>query len=306
MSGNGQRTYIPFFGCLISSKHSHFEAAIRRTMERLNMTLIDVEGFSCCPDPIYYKAADSIEWLTIAARNLSIAEDAGHDVFTCCSGCTLTLREGNHILKHDPRLRARVNERLKKINREYKGTIEVRHIATIVRDEIGFDELAASVTKPLQGMRIAIHYGCHLLKPERVMQVEDYARPELLQKLLRAIGAEPVFNARHLVCCGKACQNDEISSNIMHDNLAEFTGLDVDALGLLCPTCFDEYDLGQLQISRKFGTKYRVPVFYYFQLLGLAQGFTPEQLGLQRHKISTKPFVEKIAQLESEGVPAGA
>jgi heterodisulfide reductase subunit B len=301
MSGNSQeyREYIPFFGCLISSKHSHFEAAIRRTMPNLGITLIDVEGFSCCPDPIYYKAANAVEWMTIAARNLCIAEDAKRNLVTCCSGCTLTLREANHALKHDLVLRAKVNERLKKINREYKGTIDVRHIATVVRDVVGLDALAKSVVRPLDGLRVAIHYGCHLLKPQQVMQVEDPARPELLQKLLRAIGAEPVFNARHLTCCGKACQDKAVSSQIMIDNLAEFTGLDVDALGLLCPTCFDEYDLGQLQISRKFKKDYHVPVFYYFQLLALAQGFVPEEVGLQRHKISVKPVLERLGIMET-------
>ena len=296
MSGSDRehKEFIPFFGCLIGSKHSHFEAAVRRTMPNLGITLIDVEGFSCCPDPIHYKAANSVQWITIAARNLSIAEDAGRDVVTCCSGCTLTLREANYELKRDPELRGKVNERLKKINREYKGTIEVKHIATVVRDEVGMDAVAESVVRPLDGLRVAIHYGCHLLKPQQVMQVEDYARPELLQKLLRATGAEPVFNARHLTCCGKACQDDAVSSKIMIDNLEEFTGLDVDALGLLCPTCFDEYDLGQLQISRKFKKDYHVPVFYYFQLLALAQGYTPEDVGLQRHKISTKPVLERL------------
>ena len=296
MSGNGQgqKEYIPFFGCLISSKHSHFEAAIRRTMPNLGIKLVDVQGFSCCPDPIYYKAANSVEWMTIAARNLSIAEDAGRGVVTCCSGCTLTLREANHELKQNPDLRAKVNERLRKIGREYKGTIEVKHIATVVRDEVGMEALAKSVVRPLEGLRVAIHYGCHLLKPQHIMQVEDYARPELLQKLLRAIGAEPVFNARHLTCCGKACQDEAVSSRIMIDNLQEFTSLDVDALGLLCPTCFDEYDLGQLQLSRKFKREYHVPVFYYFQLLALAQGFAPEEVGLQRHKISVKPALERI------------
>ena len=118
---------------------------------------------------------------------------------------------------------------------------------------------------------------------------------EQVSALLRAIGAEPVFNARHLTCCGKACQDESISSQIMIDNLAEFTSLEVDALGLLCPTCFDEYDLGQLQISRKFKKDFRVPVFYYFQLLGLAQGCAPEEVGLQRHKISTKPVLERLS-----------
>jgi heterodisulfide reductase subunit B len=294
MSDNGDKKYVPFFGCLISTKHSHFEAAVRRTAPNLGMELIDVEGFSCCPDPIYYKAADTLDWMTLAARNLCVAEEAGHDVLTCCSGCTLTLIEANHTLKHDARLRDQVNERLQKIGREFKGTIRVRHIATIVRDDVGLDALAASVTRPLEELRIAIHYGCHLLKPQRVMEVDDPAHPELLQNLLRAIGAEPVFNMRHLFCCGKACQDEDMSTRIIRDNITDFASLNVDALGLICPTCFDEYDIGQLQVSRKFNEKHRIPAFYYFQLLGLAQGISPDELGLKRHRISTQPVLEKL------------
>jgi len=293
-NGNGHKKYVPFFGCLISTKHSQFEAAVRRTMPKLGVELVDLEGFSCCPDPIYYKAADKLDWLSIAARNICLAEEAGLDMITCCSGCTSTLREANHTLKHDPELRARVNERLKEIGREYKGTIDVRNIAAVVRDDIGIDNVAASVTRPLTGLRVAIHYGCHLLKPEAVMEVEDSGRPEILQDLIKATGAEPVWDKRHLFCCGKACQDGEMKSQIMHDNLADFDGLHVDVLGLICPTCFDEYDLGQLQISRKFQKKFTMPVFYYFQLLALAQGFSAEEIGLQRHKISTKPALEKL------------
>jgi len=293
-SGNGHKRYVPFFGCLISTKHSQFEAAVRRTMPKLGVELVDLDGFSCCPDPIYYKAADKLDWLTIAARNICLAEEAGLDLITCCSGCTSTLREANHTLKENDDLKAKVNQRLKAIGREFKGSIEVRHIAAVVRDDIGFDAISASVTRPLEGLRVAIHYGCHLLKPELVMEVEDPGRPEILQNLIRALGAEPVWHARHLFCCGTACQDDRMSSEIMRDNLTEFADLGVDAIGLICPTCFDEYDLGQLQISRKFKTKFAIPVLYYFQLLGLAQGFSPAEVGLGRHKISAKPTLEKL------------
>ena len=293
-SGNGHKKYTPFFGCLITTKHSQFEAAVRRTMPKLGVELVDLEGYSCCPDPIYYKAADKLDWLTIAARNICLAEEAGLDMITCCSGCTSTLREANHTLKHNDELKARVNERLKEINREFKGSIEVRHIATVVRDDIGVDKVAQSVTRRLEGLRVAIHYGCHLLKPELVMGVEDPGRPEILQNLLRAVGAEPVWRARHLFCCGTACQDDQMSAQIMYDNLTEFSDLNVDVIGLICPTCFDEYDLGQLQVSRKFDKKFAMPVLYYFQLLGLAQGFTPDEVGLGRHKIKARPALEKL------------
>jgi heterodisulfide reductase subunit B len=279
---------------LISTKHSQFEAAVRRTMPKLGAELVDLEGFSCCPDPIYYKAADKLDWLSIAARNICLAEDAGLDLLTCCSGCTSTLREANHTLRTDPELRDKVNQRLRRINREFQGTIEVRNIAMIIRDDIGYEAVAASVTRPLENFRVAIHYGCHLLKPGAVMAVEDPAQPKILQHLIEAIGAQPVWQTRHLSCCGIACQNEEIKAEIMRDNLAEFAALDVDAIGLICPTCFDQYDLGQRQISRKFEVKYEMPIFYYFQMLALAQGFSPEEVGLHRHKVSVKPALAEL------------
>jgi heterodisulfide reductase subunit B len=264
-------------------------------MPKLGAELVDLDGFSCCPDPIYYKAADKLDWLTIAARNICLGEEAGLDLLTCCSGCTSTLREANHTLKNDAKLRGKVNRRLKAINREFQGTIEVRNIAMIIRDDIGYDAVAASVTRPLEGFRVAIHYGCHLLKPGAVMAVEDPAQPEILQRLIKAIGAIPVWQTKPLSCCGTACQNDEMKAEIMRDNLAEFAALNVDAVGLICPTCFDEFDLGQLKVSRKFKTKVEMPIFYYFQRLALAQGFSPEEVGLQRHKISVKPALAKLA-----------
>jgi len=279
---------------MISTKHSQFEAAVRRTMPKLGAELVDLEGFACCPDPIYFKAADKLDWLTLAARNICVAEEAGLDLMTCCSGCTSTLREANHTLKHDSELRAEVNRRLTVVDREFTGSIEVRNIAMIIRDDIGYDAVAASVIRPLKNFRVAIHYGCHLLKPGAIMAVEDPAQPEILHRLLEAIGAEPVWHSRHLSCCGMACQDEEMKAQIMRDNLNEFVALNVDAVGSICPTCFDQYDLGQILLSRKFQTKFNTPIFYYFQMLGLAQGCTPTEVGLQRHKISVKPALAKL------------
>jgi heterodisulfide reductase subunit B len=293
-NGNGHKKFVPFFGCLMTTKHSQFEAAVRRTMPKLGVELVDIDGFSCCPDPIYYKASDKLDWVTLAARNICLAEEAGLDMLTCCSGCTSTLREANHMLQHDDELRGKVNERLKTIGREYKGSIRVRNIAAIVRDDIGFDAVKESVTRPLEGFRVAIHYGCHLLKPQTVMEVDDPGQPEILQNLIKATGAEPVWLTRHLVCCGKASQSEGMRAAIMNENLTEFHELDVDAIGLVCPTCFDEYDLGQLQVGRKYEKKFKLPVLYYFQLLALAQGYAPDDVGLKRHKISVKPALEKL------------
>ncbi len=294
MSASGQR-YIPFFGCMIAVKYPQFEAAVRKTLPPLGIELVDVDGFTCCPDPIYFKASDKLAWLSIAARNLTIAEQAGLPIVTMCSGCTATLSEANHLLRHDGRLREQVNERLRRVGREFKGTTAVRHIVTVVRDEAGFDRVAASVVKPLTGLRVAIHYGCHLLKPSRIMRVDDPDRPQILEALIRATGATPIDHEERLLCCGKACEDQEIPARMTHDVLSSVKRLDVDCMALICPTCFDEYDLGQFKLTRKFGTVFEIPVLYYFQLLGLAQGRTPQELGLHRHKVKTEPLLAKLS-----------
>ena len=285
--------YIPFFGCMITVKYPQFEAAVRKTVPKIGMELVDVDGFTCCPDPIFFKASDKLRWLTIAARNLCLAEDLGLDIVTVCSGCTATLSETRHILE-DEKVRDQVNERLKKIGREYKGTARVRHLVTAVRDDVGIDKIPETVVRPLDGLRVAIHYGCHLLKPSHVMQVDDPNNPTILEDLLNAIGAEPVEHNEKLLCCGKACMNEDMPDEMVKDVVESILKMDVDCMGLICATCFDEYDVGQRLINRKFKTEFNLPVIYYFQLLGLAQGLTPAEVGLHRHKIKTDGVIEKL------------
>ena len=175
-------TAFAFFpGCLIPARHPAMEFAIRHTLDRLGVEIVDLPEASCCPDPIYFKSKDKLSWLAVAARNLCLAEELGLDVFTNCSGCTATLAETAHLL-HDEELKAQVNERLARIGKEYEGTVRVRHVLTLLRDEVGYEAVADSVIVPLTGLKVAVHYGCHLLKPSRVMNVDDPNDPEGIEK----------------------------------------------------------------------------------------------------------------------------
>jgi len=285
---------IFFPGCLIPIKYPQMEVALRRTLPRLGMEIVDLPGFSCCPDPIYFQAADRMAWLTLAARNLALAEEAGLDVFTICSGCTGTLSEANQMLKDDAELRAQVNRRLARIGRCYRGTIEVRHIVVWLRDRVGLERVRASVTRPLTGVRVALHYGCHLLKPSAIMRVDNPDDPQILHQLVLALGAEPVPHAERFLCCGKACVDPDLPLEMTACVLRSIREAEVDCMGLICPTCFSSFDTGQLLIARKTGEQLEVPPVYYFQLLGLAQGFSPEELGLTRHRIRPTRVIEKL------------
>ena len=252
------------------------------------------------PDPIYFKSKDKLSWLAVAARNLCLAEDLGVDLVTNCSGCTATLSETYHLLADEPELKKEVNERLAKIGRNYKGTSKVRHIATVVRDEVGYETIRNSVTHPLKGLKVAIHYGCHLLKPSRIMNVDNPDDPSVLENLIRALGADPVRHRNWYLCCGKACQNEDIPNNMMHDLLGSVHDEEADVLGMICPTCFGQFDHGQKKIAKLFDEDYHTPAVYYFQLLALAQGVPYDQLGFQKQRF--KPTV--LQQFEETAAPA--
>lgn len=286
--------YIPFFGCMMTTKYPWFEASVRKTATKIGMELVDVDGFTCCPDPIYYQARNKMEWYTIAARNISLAEDLGYDLITTCSGCTATLSEVNLALKEDDDLKAKVNERLKKIGRQYKGTINVRHAVTVIRDDFGLEKVTQTVKRPLKGLRVAVHYGCHLLKPSRVMRVDDPDHPTIMENLIKAIGAEPIHHDRTMLCCGKACMSESIPDHMIMDILETIKSKEADCMGLICPTCFDQFDLKQIILGRKYKKTLDIPIVYYFQLLGLAQGLDPKDVGLHLHKVKVDHIFEKV------------
>jgi heterodisulfide reductase subunit B len=289
-SRDGTRRYAFFPGCLIPVRHPAMEFAIRQTLGRLGIEVVDLEGTSCCPDPIYFKSKDKVSWLSVAARNLALAEEQGLDIFTNCSGCTATLSEAYHLL-HDDALRARVNARLNGIGRQYQGTSRVRHLATLLRDVVGYEAIKKSVVRPLDGLKVAIHYGCHLLKPSRVMEVDDPNNPSVLENLVKALGGTPVRHENWYLCCGKASQSEEIPINMMHDVLGAVQREEADILCLICPTCFGQFDHGQMKVATRFGEDLHTPPIYYPQLLALAQGTPYEDLGLERQRF--KPEVLK-------------
>jgi len=290
-----------FPGCMIQVRYPQMEAAVRRTVPALGIELVDLPDLGCCPDPVFFKSLHKEDWLTLAARNLALAEAAGLDFVTICSGCTETLAEAGEMLREDTPRRARVNARLARIGLQYNGTVATRHLMTVLRDDVGTDAVAATVTRPLTGLRVAVHYGCHLLKPRAIMQVDDPDHPTIFEDMLRAIGAEPVDHTERIICCGKSCRDCDLPEEMTKTILESVHAADVDLMGVICPSCFDSFDTGQLKIARKHELGYTIPPVYFFQLLAVAQGTAATAVGLDRHKLTPTRLLERVADMERVG-----
>jgi len=283
--------YAFFPGCMIQVRYPQMEAAVRKTVPKLGIELVDLPDLGCCPDPVFFKSLHKLDWLTLAARNLCVAEQAGLDFVTICSGCTETLAEAAHLLNEGGEMLEQVNSRLETIGLRYEGTVHARHLITIMRDEIGLDKIRETVTRPLEGIRIAVHYGCHLLKPRDIMQVDDPDHPTIFEDMLQAIGATPVDHEERIICCGKSCRDCDLPEQMTRTVLESIHAANVDIMGVICPSCFDSFDTGQLRITRKLKLGFTIPPVYYFQMLALAQGLSAEDVGLDRHKIKPEKLL---------------
>ncbi|UCD57831.1 MAG: CoB--CoM heterodisulfide reductase subunit B, partial [Candidatus Hydrogenedentota bacterium] len=174
-----------FMGCTVPVRARNYELSTRAVAQTLGIELVDIREFACCGFPL--KAVNEQTTLHIAARNLCLAEEKGLGICSICSACTSVLTETRHKLLHDEKLRESVNEKLKVLGHEYKGTAEVKHFGRILYEDVGIDTLKQKFTRDLGALALAPHYGCHYLKPSEIYDSFDSVEaPHSLDELIEA------------------------------------------------------------------------------------------------------------------------
>jgi len=286
----GQR-FAFFRGCMIPTKLPHIEYVAQVTLPRLGAELINLDGFTCCPDPVGVGPVDPFTWSAVAARNVSLAEERGLDILTLCNGCAYTLRHAVHDLAGSPELRDRVNGILAQVGHTYRGTHQVKHFLPWLAQDVGLEAIRGVVERPLAGLRVATHTGCHLLSPYYLHGFDNSEEPVVFDALVEALGATPVEYSTKTGCCGigfAVSGQPDPSGKVLNAKLTDIHAAGADCIAVGCPFCFQQFDMGQLTAARKFGLEFRVPVLNYLQLLGLAMGYSAEQMQIGEHKIKSK------------------
>ncbi len=288
--------YALFLGCLIPYRLQQMEAAARRVLEIFDIELAEMLEAGCCPEPVGVQGLDQRTWLALAARNLCIAEEMGLDILTLCNGCFETLKMANESLKADASLKEDTNKLLNEAGRRFKGEIEVKHLVEVLYNEVGPGRIVENVEKSLKSLRVAVHYGCHLLRPSDLLRFDDPERPSSLDELIDATGAESIPYVGKMLCCGSGLRfvESEASLGLVRKKLSSIKKARADCVVVVCPFCWIQYDLSQPLLRRTFNETYELPVLYYPELLGLAMGWDPEDMGLRFHRVSVEPILKKI------------
>jgi heterodisulfide reductase subunit B len=199
----------------------------------------------------------------------------------------------NAHLKKDPELAEHINFALKEDDLQFSGTIQVRHLIDVFVHDVGVEDIKKKVARPLNGLRVAPYYGCQLLRPRK--DHEDVEQPRFFEDLLSAIGAVPVNFPLKLRCCGGSLivTNRKAALSMVRHLLQSAVDHDAEVIATVCPLCQINLECYQRQVNREFGTNFSMPVMYFTQLLGLALGISPKQLGIGTEVVSTKNLAKK-------------
>ena len=228
-----------------------------------------------------------------------MAEQMGlNTILTICSTCQGTMAQANKRLQDDPEYLAEINKELRPEGLVYSGNILIKHLVWVLVEEIGLEKVKSLVTNPMPGLKVAPFYGCYILRPSDALGIdENPGREFYLERIIEALGSEPVNFPGRTKCCGFPILliNEKNSTAMVgkHTHDAKHEG--ADAMVTPCPLCHLNLDGYQPKAAAQRNEKIDLPILHLPQMLGLAFGFSAKELGLGKHIVSTKSIIEKAS-----------
>jgi heterodisulfide reductase subunit B len=279
-------------GCALDSSAREFRESTEVVAHDLGIELEEIPDWICCGSTPAHMASELLS-ITLPAYSLVRARAMDVEgVLVPCASCYSRLKAANYKISRSDSLREKVQRAL---GEPYEGDVPVFHVLEVLARVMEEGRLEPLVKRRLHGLRVASYYGCLLVRPPDVTGFDDPENPELLDRLSEAVGAEAVDWRYKVECCGAALaftQEDivlKLSGEILED--AKHAGAHVVSVG--CPMCHSNLDLRQRSIEKYTGTDLEIPVLYFTQLLGLALGHSPRELGLMKHSINPVPALKE-------------
>lgn len=285
-----------FRSCTGSLEYPGTESAIREILSGLGIRAVMDADQTCCSGYLLTCSAYKPEVsLAASARNLAIAERHGLDTYAFCNGCYGYLRELAHLLDR-PALRADANRLIGGWGYAYTGRTRILHVQELwhrLREV-----LAAKVVRPLTGLRIGAHYGCHYLAQQRDI-LDDGGYPTFHEEIVAALGGTPVFYPERSLCCGYAVGRGfthrlETVQPHVRQKLASARDAGVQLITTVCPGCNVALDREQPALNERYDAGFQIPVIDLSQLIALALGVPVERLGFEANTVSLEPVLEYL------------
>ncbi|MGB2983823.1 MAG: CoB--CoM heterodisulfide reductase iron-sulfur subunit B family protein [Candidatus Bipolaricaulia bacterium] len=286
--------YAYFPGCSLHSTAKEYDLSTRAVFRALGIGLEEIPDWVCCGTTSAHSTSKALSH-ALPAKTLASVNPEADGVVVPCIACYSRFRITNAAVREDPKIRADVASI---VGTPYDGTVAVKHPLDVIVNDLGLDTLKAKVTKELTDLRVASYYGCLLVRPPELTAFDDDPEnPTSMDDLVTALGAEAVDWPHKTNCCGASLSftRTDVALRLSHDILSMAAHADCDCIAVACPMCQSNLDLRQREINRKYGETFDIPILYFTQLIGLALGMGPRELGLTLHTVSPKKLLKAKA-----------
>jgi succinate dehydrogenase / fumarate reductase cytochrome b subunit len=296
--------YAYFPGCVAQGACRELYMSTQALTQALGIELVELKKASCCGSGTFKEDSQFLED-TVNARNIALAEQLNLPLLTHCSTCQGVIGHVDERLKaaqqNNPAYLEQINGLLTKQEgcSPYKGTSEVKHLLWALVGDYGLEALQQRVTKRLEGLRCAAFYGCYLLRVQDHIPFDDPYNPQSMENVFHTVGATPIYYRGRTQCCGWPLSSyaTESAFKMAGGHIQEAIESGADCIVTPCPLCHLNLDSRQPEVEKTIGKKLGLPVLHLPQLVALALGIRPKQLGLDRHIVSTRPVLEKLGLL---------
>ena len=287
-----------FRSCTGSLEYPGTENAVRETLRILGIEAVMDPDQTCCSGYLLTCSAHKPEVsLAVTARNLALVEQKNLDTYTFCNGCYGYLSELSHILLHNPAYLSMANDLVARWGYRYEGRTKIFHVQEMwyrLRERI-----AGKIVRPLKGLRVGVHYGCHYLAKQYGI-LDDGGYPTFHEELIELMGGTPVFYKERQLCCGYAVgrgftHREEIVQPHLYKKFRSAREAGVELMTTVCPGCNVALDREQPNLNRRYGEDFRIAVIDLAQLIALAIGVLVQKLGFEANTMPLDDILKKIA-----------
>ena len=275
--------YYP--GCALHGSSDDYEQSLRACFSALGVAIEELDDWICCGATAAHCLNPKLS-IALPARNLALASQRGFaELLAPCSMCSMQLLKAQRLMARDAAL-------AEEITRIVEGTPNGTRVLNLVQafELVGLDTIKAAVKNPLKDLEVACYYGCLLTRPPEIVAFDDCEQPELMERIVAALGAKTVAWNYQTECCGAGMTlaSEETVLELSHKILVDAARHGANALVVACPMCHVNLDMKQSAIEERYGTKLGMPIYYLSDIVGLALGLTPEQLAVNRHFVERK------------------
>ncbi len=282
-------------GCVSRGFTPELHGAMAKVAPLLDLELIELDRGNCCGAGVIAEHSQELAD-TLNARTFALAQQTdGQLMMNICSTCQGSMGECQERLDANSDYRQAINQNLGDEGLRYEKGIVNKNLAWVLVEEMGLDELRSRVTRPLRNLKVGPFYGCYIVRPvDRLGIDEEHPRDLYLHWIIEALGGTVIDYAGQYRCCGFPIitMNKEASLRQAGRHVGDALDADADCLVTPCPLCHLNLDLQQPEAARVVGRDLGLPVLHLPQLVGLALGLEPRELGMTKHIVRPTTVID--------------